>query len=96
MKSTIISIATVMTLSFVAFTSQAAMTKYTAHGSVVAIDPATQEVTLKVNPIAQKTIVHQEEVRVLNWPARTFIYKTTGKDVLNEITVGQPVDVKFN
>ncbi len=84
MKNTFARLATVAALSLVAMASQAAVDTYSAHGSVVAVNAANQEVTVK-----------QDAVSELGWPARTFTYKADGSNVLKGIAVGQTVDVKF-
>lgn len=84
MKNTIVRLAAVAALSLAALSSQATVNTYTAHGSVVAVDAAAKEITLK-----------QDAVTALGWPARTFTYNA-GESALKNIAVGQTVDVKFS
>jgi Cu/Ag efflux protein CusF len=84
MKNTFARFAAVAVLSLVALSSQASVRTYGAHGSVVAVNAASQTVTVK-----------QDAVTELGWPARTFTYKADGSNVLTGINVGQTVDVKF-
>lgn len=84
MKTTFVRFAAVTALSLVALSSQAAINTHTAHGSVVAVNAANQEITVK-----------QDAVSELGWPARTFTYKADGSNVLKGITAGQTVDVTF-
>ena len=84
MKNTFVRFAAVAALSLAALSSQAAVDTYNAHGSVVAVNAANQEITVK-----------QDAVSELGWPARTFTYTADGSNVLSGIKVGQTVDVKF-
>ncbi|ACQ93425.1 RND family efflux transporter MFP subunit [Tolumonas auensis DSM 9187] len=84
MKNTIVRFAAVAALSLAAFSSQASVNTYMAHGSVVAVDAAAQEITVQQNAVTE-----------LGWPARTFTYTAAGSNVLKDIAVGQTVDVKF-
>lgn len=85
MNNSIVRLAAVAALSLAAFSSQASINTYQAHGSVVAIDTAANEVTVK-----------QDAVSELGWPARTFTYTAAGATVLKNVSVGQTVDVKFS
>jgi len=84
MKNTFARFATVAALSMVALSSQAAVDTYKAHGSVVAVNAASQTVTVK-----------QDAVSELGWPARTITYKADGSNILKGVTAGQTVDVQF-
>ena len=84
MKNTFVRFAAVAALSLAALSTQAAVDTYSAHGSVVAVNAANQEITVK-----------QDAVSELGWPARTITYTADGSNVLKGITVGQTVDVKF-
>ena len=84
MTNTFARFAAVATLSLAALSAQADVNTYSAHGSVVAVNAANQQVTVK-----------QDAVTELGWPARTFTYAAAGSNVLNGIAVGQTVDVKF-
>ena len=83
MTNTFARFAAVATLSLAALSAQADINTYSAHGSVVAVNAANQQVTVK-----------QDAVTELGWPARTFTY-AAGSNVLKGIAVGQTVDVKF-
>jgi len=84
MKNTFVRFAAIAALSLTALSSQADINTYSAHGSVVAVDAASQQVTVKQNAVTE-----------LGWPARTFTYTAAGSSVLKDIAVGQTVDVKF-
>jgi len=84
MTNTFARLAAIATLSFAALSAQADVNTYSAHGSVVAVNAANQQVTVK-----------QDAVTELGWPARTFTYAAAGSNVLKGIAVGQTVDVKF-
>jgi Cu/Ag efflux protein CusF len=84
MKNTFVRTAAFVALSLAAAVSQADVSSYTAHGSVVAVNAANQEITVK-----------QDAVSELGWPARTFTYKADGSTVLKGISAGQTVDVQF-
>ena len=84
MNNSIVRLAAVAALSLAAFSSQASINTYQAHGSVVAIDGAAKEITVK-----------QDAVTALGWPARTFTY-TASNEALKDVSVGQTVDVKFS
>lgn len=84
MTNTFARLAAVATLSFAALSAQADVNTYSAHGSVVAVNAANQQIT-----------VQQDAVTELGWPARTFTYTAAGSNVLKGIAVGQTVDVKF-
>ena len=84
MNNSIVRLATVAVFTLAAFSSQASVDTYRAHGSVVAVNSAENQITVK-----------QDAVTELGWPARTFTY-TAGNDTLKDVKVGQTVDVKFS
>ncbi len=83
MNNSIARLAAVVALSVAAFSSQANVDTYKAHGSVVAVNAAENQITVK-----------QDAVTELGWPARTFTY-TASNSALHGVNVGQTVDVKF-
>ncbi len=83
MNKSIIRLATVAALSLSAFASQASVDTYSAHGSVVGVNAAENQITVK-----------QDAVTELGWPARTFTYSASN-DTLKGVKVGETVDVKF-
>jgi len=85
MNNLIVRLAAVAAFSLAAFSSQAGINTYNAHGSVVGIDSAANKITVK-----------QDAVTELGWPARTFTYTAAGANVLKDVSVGQTVDVKFS
>jgi Cu/Ag efflux protein CusF len=84
MKTTFVRFAAVAALALVSLSSQATVDTYRAHGSVVAVDTASNKITLK-----------QDAVSELGWPARTMTYTADGSTVLNNVAVGKTVDAVF-
>lgn len=84
MNKSMIRLAAVVALSLSAFASQASVDTYQAHGSVVGVNTALNQLTVK-----------QDAVTELGWPARTFTY-TASNDTLKGVKVGETVDVKFS
>lgn len=84
MKNTFVRVAAVAALSLAAVAAHADVDTYRAHGAVVAVDAASQQITVK-----------QDAVTELGWPARTMTYKADGSNVLNGIAAGKTVDVVF-
>lgn len=84
MKNSMIRFAAIAAFSFAAASTQAAVDTYRAHGTVEKIDTANQKITVAQNSVTE-----------LGWPARTMTYQVDGQRILNDVKVGQTVDVTF-
>ncbi len=84
MKHSIVRLAAIAALTVAAASAQASVDTYRAHGTVENIDPANQQITVAQNSVTE-----------LGWPARTMTYQIHGQKILNDVKVGQTVDVTF-
>lgn len=84
MKHSIVRLAAIAALTLAAASAQASVDTYRAHGTVENIDSANQKITVAQNSVTE-----------LGWPARTMTYQINGQKILNNVKVGQTVDVTF-